>query len=88
MNNRQLIHGATPTLKAGDEVLTPTGRIAYVEGVDLARGEVLVRWPSETAAFKPGHLRRADTREGGGLVFLPPIQEPAASADDATGETR
>lgn len=59
---RRLIHA--PAIEAGAIVKTPTGREARVLAVDTTRGEALVEWMPERAAFRCSRLVFLDAGKG------------------------
>lgn len=54
----------TPSFAPGDEVITPSGRVADVVNVYPESGEALVQWfDGDRARFKFGLLRRVPGKE-------------------------
>jgi preprotein translocase subunit YajC len=53
-----------PPLAPGDEVITPSGRLADIVNVYPETGEALVQWfDGERGRFKLGLLRRVPAKE-------------------------
>ena len=60
MTPAAIAQAPTPAFRPGDQVRTPSGRLAIVVEAQDERGEVAIEWPDgQRARFRVTHLQRA-----------------------------